>query len=297
MGGMAALIIRKYTKEDIDLIREISSDLADEILYHGDCTAKDIRVAEINNKAAGAAILLKDLSWRYIDSDEVEAYYLLAECRVNKELDEEVEIYAALIEELQNIADQYRKDYPDKDIFLRMWCRDREIPLMNFLMQMDFEAVGIMHVMEHDLKEISISHTDTIDGIIFRKLDMESEWEKYFEANEKGFGLRDSEAQMRYHLRCSETKVFGAFDGDRLVSSVTVWKIDDEVYATENIFTIPEYRSRNIAKTLIARVLEELRDSKKAKARLTVYSDNFNAVKLYLELGYHLSYNLLEINY
>ena len=65
----------------------------------------------------------------------------------------------------------------------------------------------------------------------------------YFKANYLGFdNVQDPEGKLRFRLGDERTKVIAAQDCDKIVSSVTVWHINDDRAATENIFTIPEYR-------------------------------------------------------
>lgn len=60
-----------------------------------------------------------------------------------------------------------------------------------------------------------------------------------------------------------------AKDGEKIASSVTVWHMSDERAATENVFTIPEYRRKKIGKATVVEALTYLKEKGYKKATLT----------------------------
>ena len=80
----------------------------------------------------------------------------------------------------------------------------------------------------------------------------------------------------------------------KIVSSVTVWDHDDETVATENIFTLPKYRNRHFMTRILGTALADAKARGIKKARLTVYSENAGAVRIYQKLGYTITKHIIE---
>ena len=82
-----------------------------------------------------------------------------------------------------------------------------------------------------------------------------------------------------------------------MVGAISVWNITEQRAATENIFVIPSFRRKNIARELIATAFDELKRRDKDIATLSMSGTNLSAMKLYLSCGYLLYYNLIEMVY
>lgn len=54
-----------------------------------------------------------------------------------------------------------------------------------------------------------------------------------------------------------------------------------EKSATENIFVLPEWRRKGIAKAVITEALKFLKNKGKSEATLSVFGDNGRAISLY----------------
>lgn len=120
----------------------------------------------------------------------------------------------------------------------------------------------------------------------------------YLEANALGFGgVQDAEGEFRFRVCGPDTKVYTAKDKGKVVSSVMTWSISEERSATENIFTIPEYRKKNIARATIARGLNDLKKDGFKIATLTCVGDNTPAIAMYISMGFELKYMLIEMHY
>jgi ribosomal protein S18 acetylase RimI-like enzyme len=78
---------------------------------------------------------------------------------------------------------------------------------------------------------------------------------------------------------------------------MSIWNIGDGRGATENIFTIPSYRRKNIAKEVIVTGLEELKKSGQTIGTLSMAGNNDKAMRLYQKLGYKLMYYMVEVQY
>lgn len=120
---------------------------------------------------------------------------------------------------------------------------------------------------------------------------------EYLKANGKGFGYPDSEEKIEEELTNKNAHIYVLRKKGKIVSSVTVWDYDDETVSTENIFTIPKYRGQGYAFKVLSHALSEAYDRGMKKARLTVYSTDVAAVKMYQKFGYRIIKALQEFSH
>ena len=92
----------------------------------------------------------------------------------------------------------------------------------------------------------------------------------------------------RHNRRCLRP------DG-RLIGGVTAFWSDAEnrrsgkrIGKTEDVFVVPEWRSRGVARQLLAEALRYLKENGIEEARLEVRTNNHSALKLYISLGYEI---------
>ncbi|KKI90138.1 hypothetical protein WQ54_23890 [Bacillus sp. SA1-12] len=105
-------------------------------------------------------------------------------------------------------------------------------------------------------------------------------------------GLCWSLNRLKWTKGGTEWDTFTVFDGDIIVGSVMTWGLGEDRSATENIFVLPEWRRKGIAKTMITEALKYLKNKGKTEATLVVFSDNGKAISLYKSLRY----KMLSIN-
>ena len=117
---------------------------------------------------------------------------------------------------------------------------------------------------------------------------------EYLDANREGFAIGTSEATIREELSYKNAAIYVLRLDKKIVSSVTVWDHDDETAATENIFTLPKYRNRHFMTRILGTALADAKARGIKKARLTVYSENDGAVRIYQKLGYTITKHIIE---
>ncbi|NLU42158.1 MAG: GNAT family N-acetyltransferase [Firmicutes bacterium] len=90
--------------------------------------------------------------------------------------------------------------------------------------------------------------------------------------------------------------IVGAYAPDgRLIGGVTAFWSDAEnrrsgkrIGKTEDVFVVPEWRSRGVARQLLAEALRYLKENGIEEARLEVRTNNHSALKLYISSGYEI---------
>lgn len=292
---------REFQEKDLESIKNIHFFMWLQLQWQKDFHKDDAIVAvDEDDSVIGVAALSYGGTWYYIESNvtHIPEYYMQFECHVQENHPDFELVKHLLIDTLKKHFATYKEKYPDKKIVMRCWCEDSSLEEMEQLLKEQFTAHSITPVLSFDLtgeipnytipESISIGiHSFEDDGM-----------KQYMEANELGFdNVRDSEHELWFRLNGDTTKVFVAKDGDKVVSSVTVWGIGDGRSATENIFTIPDYRHKNIARETIATSLRYLKELGETQATLSVVGENIPAITLYLGMGYHVFYNLFEMHY
>ncbi len=213
---------------------------------------------------------------------------------------------------LEKCFDRYSQEKKNNPrCFLRTFVDTRHVTALDFFLRNGFFISNTMLFMERDLGDfmtgLSNTDKDRLKGPILTDLDIEEEviyeeyrvntgLSEYLSANAEGFGGQDPENMIRDELNNPKSKIFVARLGGKIVSSVTVWEIEKGVFATENVFTIPKYRNRHIAREVIKKTLLYLSDIGKT-ARLSVFGDDFEAIGLYYSLGFELKEEKYELRF
>ena len=125
-------------------------------------------------------------------------------------------------------------------------------------------------------------------------------WEADVEGFRDHFGATEQDEDDWNHWLATETTDPSlwqvAWDGDRVVSQVRVYIDEDENRAfgrrrgwTEDISTVPEYRRRGLARSLLVLGLHALRDRGMAEAALNVHTEGLHGAKrLYESVGFRV---------
>lgn len=138
------------------------------------------------------------------------------------------------------------------------------------------------------------------DGLQVRPWRMESDAEQlqYVDARNQAFPRNPvSLADWQYFMQSPQWSVgtcLAAFAGDELAGSVAVyWDPAQDASTTrtgytEEIFVLPQWRGRGLARCLVARSLAHLREHGLDRAHLEVSAINEKALGLYTGLGYQI---------
>ncbi len=182
---------------------------------------------------------------------------------------------------------------------------------LEFFLQRGFFIRNVMLFMELDIPEFLRRKTELVNGAfpdgyldlpggagraVFETYDT-SDLSEYLDANELGFGERDPENQIKEELEFENSKIYVARLNGRIVSSVTVWDRGEGYIATENIFTVPDYRERGLALNMLIKVLSTRAVNGAVRASLTVFGDDYEAISLYYKLGFKLVAEKYELRF
>lgn len=159
-----------------------------------------------------------------------------------------------------------------------------------------FYIADTMLVMEADLPlslELKEKYCDRSDISFYDTEDLN----EYLKANGKGFGTQDPKEQVLAQLSNPDSAIYVLRSKKKIASSITVWSIDEETVATENIFTIPSCREKGYAARLLCTALADASEKGKTKSRLTVYADDTPAINMYYKFGYKITRVLQEFSH
>lgn len=191
-----------------------------------------------------------------------------------------------LLKVLIDRAKVIREEYPHKKIRCFNWLFSDDNEEMDFFLSQGFAAHRNCLVMKYDLTQ-NIPDVPKPEGIIVinRNLDTEEELKQYHEAESIAFsGIVWSMNLLRWYRGAPEWTNFSAFCENQLVGNTMTWMITEERSAIENIFILPEWRKRGVAKYMITEALKCLKSQGKSIATLSVHGDNKKAISLYMSM-------------
>ena len=164
---------------------------------------------------------------------------------------------------------------------------------IDFLLHNGFEHYESMYVMARDLTT-PLLDVSLPPGVTVRpwKMETEAEQDAYLAAFNRCFpGNPKDRAALQFFMRSPMWQVgtaLSAFDVDNtLVGSVlSYWGPDDKVGVTDDVFVLPEWRGRGLARYLVNAGLAYLREHSLEHARLEVRASNPPALRVYEATGH-----------
>lgn len=292
--------MRQFRHTDLEQIEKLDKMLWLQLKWNKTFHSEDAFVAFEGERIVGAAALYYDRTFYYLWRTEghIPKYHMGISYVVEETREDKLIIKCALFERMKVHLRKWRERYPDKKMSMRICCNHTEIEETEFMLSQGFTIEQVIMVMRFDLtreipkyeipKEVEIGvHNFDGDGM-----------ERYMKANELGFdNLQDAEDELRFELMADNAKVFTATVNGEVVSSTTTWSFGEGHSATENVFTIPAYRRKNIGIETVCTALRSLKEDGEKEATLTVFGSNLAAIQMYLKIGYHLQYYLMEMHY
>ena len=296
-------IIRNYCSDDANKIGNFDKIGELAYLYKGDLKAANIFCAVNSEKEIlGVADLEPHISWTPIDKDCQDPDYIYrigVNIRINPAHIADKNLRSRLMDALLTRAMEIKEDYPGKKIRVIKYISSDNNEEMDFFISKGFVAHRTSLVMKRDLtEEIKPCPLSSDFKIVNWKMEREEELKCYVETDAKcnngaAWNL-DTVSWMRY---APEWATFAAFSGDEFLGGVMTFLITEERSATENIFVLPQWRRKGVAKAFITEALKHLKEKGKTMATLCVYGDNKPAINLYKSLGYRMYSVNIEFGY
>ncbi|GFZ32221.1 hypothetical protein CSC2_27470 [Clostridium zeae] len=300
---MRDYIIRNYCSEDAEKIGCFDKIAELAYLYKGDMKAENIFCAvNSRNEILGVGDLEPHISWTNIDNNCQEADYIYRLCvniRMNSAYEVRSDVCSSLIDALFTRAKEIKKNYPEKKVRVIKYISSESNEEMNFYISKGFVAYRNSLVMKRDLsEEIEECHMSSDFKIVNWKMETDEEVKYYVQTdvkcNDGAAWNFDTVSWMRYS---PEWATFAAFSGNEFLGGVMTYVIEEERSATENIFVLPEWRRKGVAKAFITEALKYLKENGKTMATLCADGDNKPAINLYKSLGYRMHSVNIEFGY
>lgn len=260
-----------------------------------------IAAVDENDTLLGVCALSCDGTWYYLEDgrSDIPLYRMQMElCTGNDIVNKDI-VERELVNAAKYRMFEMKERYPNKKLCMRCWCTENEYDKQQQLLELGFKGNNFIWIMGFDLEHTKIPEVEIPENISVGILDCtEPALKAYLRANYLGYNnVQDAEGELRFRLGDERTKIFTAQACEKIVSSVTTWHISDDRAATENIFTIPEYRRKKIGLATIAKSLSYLKENGYKIATLTCVGDNVNAIALYNRIGYKVIGHLLEMHW
>lgn len=224
-------------------------------------------------------------------------YILNLDISLNPNFEYPIELQDELLTSLLQRAWEVRSQYLDKQVRVSLTIPSDELEEIDYFLSKGFVVQRNHLIMKRDLTE-EIPNAPLLDDINIAnwKMETQAEQEQYLKAEAEGDleGVNWSLNRLRWTKSGSEWDTFTAFNGDTIVGSVMTWGLGEERSATENIFVLPQWRQKGIARAVITEALKFLKEKGKTEATLGVFGDNRKAISLYKSLSYKLLYINIE---
>lgn len=190
-----------------------------------------------------------------------------------------------------------RAAHPETNLILRICTETGDLTGMAFHLSKGASLENLIPVLAYDLHKPPVRHT-LPEGVRIEPLTTDDAgMAAYIRADLAANDVPDSEADLRFRSGNPSFCCFVARSDSEVVGSVSIWDMGEERGATENIFVAPSCRRRNVARALIETAFDALRARGRSVATLSVMGTNLPAMKLYLDMGYTLAFNLVEMVY
>nr|WP_259545078.1 GNAT family N-acetyltransferase [Heyndrickxia oleronia] len=271
-------MIRNYKDKDADKIAEFDFMSMLAYRYNGDYELENIFCAvDSEENIYGVGHIVPDQTWLVIDNINKPSDFehkLNLDISINEEIESPQSIQADLLTCLLKRAKELREKYPEKKVRVIHYIPSEEIEQIDFYISKGFDTRRTHLVMKRDLTK-DIQDYPLPMNLRIKKWEMASqaEEEQYLKAEARGdlYGVSWSLNHLRWTKNGKEWDTFTVFNDNEVVGSVMTWGLGKERSATENIFVLPEWRRKGIAKAVITEALRFLKNKGKSEATLSIF--------------------------
>ncbi|CAM4390557.1 GNAT family N-acetyltransferase [Paenibacillus typhae] len=293
-------IIRNVDDGDEGTVAAFGFALHMHYLYHGDFEQKNMFLAVKDNEALALAHLTFHDTFHAAGHDDDPEFirYLTGEISFGGGEEDEA-VKDALLDTLIARAREIKAQYPHKRIVLNQYIDTGDLGEQSYYLKRGFTVYETIVILKYDLTR-PVPVYPLPDDVQIRPflLNHDEAREKYHQAEQASFdGVAWSLNHLAWMQGTPEMVNFCAFSGDQFLGNTSTWRIGDGHSATENVFVIPQWRSRGIARNLLCAALSYLKEQGKSVATLGTYGTNKKAIRLYTRLGYELDGFRLTLGY
>ena len=286
-------MIRKYQDSDLNFVQKNDLLASLEIQYHKDVDKDNIYTVTGNDgEIKGVLYFRYHYTWELETAERNRIVFNIVESEAGESVKEE------MIEHAKKWCQNMKIECSAKKVCLSTWIDDTDYTALQFYLSHGFTEELPCPCHKFDLEQ-NIPEYPVLDGMRIEQLPFEPESvNKFIEASkEANGGVPDSINELWFMSGDDSYKIFVLMDGNRIVSSASIWRINEERSAIENIFTTSAYRNHNMARCIIAYALRQQKEMGYKTATLSMRGNNKKALQLYQSLGFKLYYNQIELRY
>lgn len=288
------MMIREFMEEDLEFVKQRDFILALQIQYCRDFDrSRSFTVIDDGEIILGVGTISYHESFK--DKCVENKHKLIFDYCT---LEENEDIVRLLLDEAKRRVQQL-KEVNSKKLCLMSFIEVDNINEMQKFLKEQFYIGQCIPILKYKL-ENKREHYELPEGIYIDELDKTNieNVEEYIAATgEANEGVADSINQFIFRANDENFKTYYASDGKKIIGGISIWHIGEDRGATENIFTIPEYRRKHIASELINIAFDKLQKDGKKIATLTVVGNNKPAIQLYQKIGYELMGYIIEVHW
>ncbi len=267
--------VREFNEIDLEFIQERDFILALQIQYCGDFDrARSFTVIDDAENILGVGTISYHESFK--DTRRESKHKLVFDYCI---LEENEEVFKLLLDEAKRRV-QKSEEVISKKACLMSFIEANDIDEIQKFLKQQFYIGQCIPILKYEL-ENKREHYKLPEGIYIDELDKTNieKVEEYIAATgQANKGGADSINQFMFRANDENFKTYYATDGEKIIGGISIWHIGEERGATENIFTISEYRRKHIAAELINIAFDKLQKAGKKIATLTLVGDNKSAM-------------------
>lgn len=214
--------------------------------------------------------------------------------------DSQREIKDQLLERILIRAHEVTAPFPGHPAHLTFEYFVSEAASIEYVTSKGCQQTESVFIMRRDLSQ-DIPQMPSLEGVAIHPWRMESEAEQRAYVNARSVCFPEAPlalSEWQYFMQSPQWSVgttIAAFHYDELIGNVALFwdeaenkRSGKQIGYTEYIFVMPEWRGKNLARTLITSGLRYLKEHGLEEAHLGVRVQNQNALSLYINLGYEV---------
>lgn len=217
----------------------------------------------------------------------------------NMDLIRDMLMEASISELKKKVRGLQKKDKKNqKTDSLRVFVKKENNNELNYYATQGFHKKSSTEVYSFDLSK-ELNSYEMLQDLQIDKLDVcgDDITEYRIATAISGNGILNSMMEDWFSDERETFSMYGIIKEGTLISNLTTWDRPDGTSVIENVFTVPEYRGKQMAKELIAYTLGMLKEKGRSEVWISSDIGNENAIKLYQNIGFEWKYSIFELAY